>query len=399
MLKSVFLIISASLLWFLAIGMICFNAGMVRSKNAVTVFVKSLVAIAFSIIIVSYPSHNTILHYMLVIFANGKEVVVATEQNVLPLLLMKFSHMLFPALALFIVIAASAERLKLWAFILFTIFYTALVHPMVEHWIWNGGYLANMGFIDAAGSDVIFLSGATAGLIICALLGPRRKRYNDDNEKRIVRSSNLPLAALGALLIWVGFIGLTCVSYLSQPQAISLLAITRGIINVSCAGASGLLVALFLARIFYGFSDISFMLNGLLGGLTAIVASPLTATSSYALLIGAIAGLLVILFIPLFDKLRLDDPMGVLASFGIGSIWGLLSVVLTQPYEQAFSQLTIQLLGIVVILSWVSATSLILWLCLKYLIGIRVNKEGEERGLDFTDCGIQAYPEFTTRGK
>jgi Amt family ammonium transporter len=301
-----------------------------------------------------------------------------------------FFQMMFTATAMSIVSGAVAERMKLWAFLLFAVVMTAFIYPVQGFWTWGGGFLARLGFHDFAGSGVVHLCGASAALAGVLLLGPRAGKYGKQGQINAICGANLPLAALGTFILWIGWFGFNGGSVLHMTDFTSANQVAQVLVNTNLAAAGGVVAALILARLLFGKSDLTMCLNGALAGLVAITADPVFPAPWQAVLIGAVGGLLVVCFIVILDKLKIDDPVGAIAVHGVAGIWALLITAFTDPQ----ATLAGQLLGIVVIFAWTFILSLAVWFVLKITMGIRVQPEDEELGLDVVDCGIEAYPEF-----
>jgi len=274
----------------------------------------------------------------------------------------------------------------------FAVVLTGFIYPVQGFWKWGGGFLQEAGFEDFAGSGVVHLCGAAAALAGVLLLGPRRGKYGPRGRIFAIPGCNLPLATLGTLILWLGWFGFNggselIVSNVAEANAVSLI-----FVNTNRAAAGGLVAALLLARGWFGKADLTMALNGALAGLVAITASPHTPAPIVATMTGAIGGLLVVASIVTLDKLRIDDPVGAISVHGVVGIWGLIAVVFTN--EPA--RLTAQLLGIASIFFWVFLTSLLFWFAIRTSVGIRVEQDTEYEGVDISECGLEAYPEFTS---
>jgi Amt family ammonium transporter len=302
-----------------------------------------------------------------------------------------FFQAVFVAAAMSIVSGAVAERMKLWSFLLFAVFMTGFIYPIEGYWKWGGGFLDQKGFLDFAGSGVVHMAGATAALAGVLLLGARKGKYGPNGQVNAIPGANLPLATLGTFLLWFGWFGFNggselVVSDVAESNAVSLI-----FVNTNAAAAGGCILALITSQIMFKKADLTMALNGALAGLVSITAEPLTPTPLLATIIGGIGGIIVVLSIVFLDKNKIDDPVGAISVHGTAGIWGLLAVCLSNSDASLGSQI----LGIVVIFGWVFAASLIVWSIIKATIGIRVSDEEETKGLDVTDCGLDAYPEFT----
>jgi Amt family ammonium transporter len=281
--------------------------------------------------------------------------------------------------------------MKLWAFFIFAIVLTGFIYPTQGYWKWGGGWLDGAGFLDFAGSGVVHMCGASAALAGVILLGARKGKYGPNGEVKAIPGANLPLSALGTLILWLGWFGFNGGSELKVSDVGEANAVSLVIVNTNMAAAGGLVAALLLARAWFGKADLTMALNGALAGLVAITAEPLTPTPVIATLIGGVGGLIVVPSIVALDRFfKIDDPVGAISVHGVVGIWGLLAVCLTNPD----ASLGAQLLGIGAIFAWVFVTSFIVWMIVKVTLGIRVSEEEEYEGVDIGECGLEAYPEF-----
>jgi Amt family ammonium transporter len=288
--------------------------------------------------------------------------------------------------------------MKLWAFLAFTVVLTGFIYPMSGSWTWGGDSvfglytLGDMGFSDFAGSGIVHMAGASAALAGVLLLGSRKGKYSEDGKVNAIPGANLPMATLGTFILWMGWFGFNGGSVLALASVESANAVAVVFLNTNAAAAGGLVSALILARILFKKADLTMALNGALAGLVAITAEPSTPSPIQATLFGALGGILVVCSILAFDKLKIDDPVGAISVHGVVGLLGLLLVPLTNPEAATFSG---QLLGAATIFVWVFGISFIVWAILKAVIGIRVTEEEEFEGVDMSECGLEAYPDFT----
>jgi Amt family ammonium transporter len=292
-----------------------------------------------------------------------------------------------------IVSGAVAERMKLFAFLVFAVIMTGFIYPIQGFWKWGGGFLNEAGFLDFAGSGVVHMTGATAALAGVLLLGARKGKYGSNGQINAIPGANLPLATLGMFVLWLGWFGFNGGSQLVVSNISDANAVAQIFVNTNAAAAGGLIAGLVVARILFGKADLTMALNGALAGLVAITAEPLTPSGLQATLIGAVGGVIVVFSVLALDKLKIDDPVGAISVHGVVGIWGLLAVCLTN----SDATLTAQLMGIVVIFLWVFISSLIVWSIIKLVMGLRVSEEEEYEGVDISECGMEAYPEFTSK--
>ena len=310
-----------------------------------------------------------------------------------------FFQVVFVATAMSIVSGAVAERMKLWAFVLFAVVMTAFIYPMEGAWTWGGKSVfglyklgADFGFSDFAGSGIVHLAGASAALSGVLLLGARKGKYSKDGKVIAIPGANLPMATLGTFILWMGWFGFNGGSVLKLGDVASANSVAMVFLNTNAAAASGVIVALITARIIFGKADLTMALNGALAGLVAITAGPSTPTPLIASIIGGVGGLIVVFSIVGLDKLKIDDPVGAISVHGVVGIWGLMSVPLTNDSASFLGQLV----GMLTIFVWVFAVSFIVWLVIKTVMGIRVSEQEEYEGCDIGECGLEAYPEFTS---
>jgi Amt family ammonium transporter len=297
-----------------------------------------------------------------------------------------------------IVSGSVAERMKLWSFLLFAVVMTGYIYPMEGAWTWGGEAvfgmytLGDLGFSDFAGSGIVHMAGASAALAGVILLGARKGKYGANGEVNAIPGANLPMATLGTFILWMGWFGFNGGSVLATASVESANAVAMVFLNTNAAASGGLIAALIVAKLLFGKADLTMALNGALAGLVAITAEPSTPSALQATLFGALGGVLVVFSILTLDKLKLDDPVGAISVHGVVGLLGLLLVPITND-GSTFSG---QLIGAATIFVWVFVTSFIAWYVIKALIGLRVSEEDEANGVDIAECGMEAYPEFTS---
>jgi Amt family ammonium transporter len=398
-----FLICGVLVMW-MAAGFTMLESGLVRAKNTAEILTKNVALFSISCIMYMLVGYQIMyggdeggflpnLGFMIGA-ENAAEDMVGEDAPYYSVSSDFFFQVVFVATAMSIVSGAVAERMKLWAFLVFAVVMTAFIYPVQGYWKWGGGWLNDAGFLDFAGSGVVHLAGAAAALAGVLLLGARKGKYGANGQINPIPGSNMPLAALGTLILWMGWFGFNGGSQLKMSNFDDANAVAQIFVNTNMAAAGGLVAALLLARALFGKADLTMALNGALAGLVAITAEPLTPTPGLATLIGAAGGVLVVGSILMLDKLKIDDPVGAISVHGVVGVWGLLAVCLSN--EDA--TLSAQLLGIAAIFAWVFLASLIVWAVIKAVMGIRVSEEEEYNGVDTAECGLEAYPEFT-RGK
>jgi Amt family ammonium transporter len=400
-----FLVMGALVMW-MAAGFTMLEAGLVRAKNTAEILTKNVGLYAIACIMymafgyaVMYPgdfagdvfrSLSSLGTGLLGSTDNDVDAVLAGDAYYSNLSDF-FFQVVFVATAMSIVSGAVAERMKLWAFFAFAVILTSLIYPVQGFWNWGGGFLKANGFLDFAGSGTVHMCGAAAAFAGVLLLGARKGKYGPRGQINAIPGCNLPLATLGMLILWLGWFGFNGGSELKVSDVGEANAVALVFVNTNMAAAGGLVFALILSRIWFGKADLTMALNGALAGLVAITAEPLTPAPIEATAIGAVGGLIAVGSIVLLDKLRIDDPVGAISVHGIAGIWGLLAVCFTHPG----ASLKWQLIGIVSIFGWVFITSLLAWYLIKLLMGIRVSEQEEYEGVDISECGLEAYPEFT----
>ena len=401
-----FLVMGALVMW-MAAGFTMLEAGLVRAKNTAEILTKNVGLYSIACIMymlcgysIMYPgayeggifqSLGTLGTGLLGSSDNAAADVIAGEAYYSNLSDF-FFQVVFVATAMSIVSGAVAERMKLWSFLLFAVVLTGFIYPVQGFWKWGGGFLDVAGFSDFAGSGIVHLCGGAAALAGVILLGARKGKFGPNGQVNAIPGCNLPLATLGTLILWLGWFGFNGGSELKVSDVGEANAVALVFVNTNMAAAGGLVFALILARLWFGKADLTMALNGALAGLVAITAEPLAPTPIGATLIGAAGGLIVVGSIVTLDKLRVDDPVGAISVHGVVGMWGLLAV----PIFNEEATIGAQLLGLFSILFWVFITSLIVWYALKVTLGIRVDEEHEYEGVDISECGLEAYPEFTT---
>ncbi|GAA5133987.1 ammonium transporter [Thalassotalea piscium] len=403
-----FLVCGALVMW-MAAGFSMLEAGLVRSKNTTEILTKNVALYAISCTMYlacgyelmydgGYFLNNiTMIDLEATLHQFGQREGGFTGDAIYSQASDFFFQVVFVATAMSIVSGAVAERMKLWAFLIFTAVLTAVIYPIEGSWTWGnntvfGLYkLSELGFSDFAGSGVVHLAGASAALSGVLLLGARNGKYSANGKVNAIPGANLPLATLGTFILWMGWFGFNGGSVLKLSDIGNANTIAAVFVNTNAAAAGGALAALILAKTLFKKADLTMVLNGALAGLVAITAEPSTPSPLQATLFGALGGLLVIVSIIGLDRLRIDDPVGAISVHGVVGLFGLLIVPITNKVA-TFSG---QIIGAVTIFAWVFIASYSVWLLLKVTMGIRVSEEEEYEGVDKSDCGLEAYPEFT----
>jgi len=401
-----YFLVMGAFVMLMACGFSMLEAGLVRSKNTAEILTKNIVlyAVACTMYLLCgyafmYPGEGVNLLWpglpsILGGVDNTAADVIASEGDIYYSGLSDFFFQaVFVAAAMSVVSGAVAERMKLWSFLAFAVVMTGFIYPIEGYWKWGGGYLNEAGFLDFAGSGVVHMTGAVAALAGVMLLGARKGKYASDGTVNPIPGANLPLATLGTFLLWFGWFGFNGGSELVMSNVAEANAVAMIFVNTNAAAAGGCIAALITARLLFGKADLTMVLNGALAGLVSITAEPLTPTPLLATIIGGIGGIIVVFSIVGLDKFKLDDPVGAISVHGTAGIWGLLAVCLSNSDATLYAQL----LGIAMIFAWVFITSLIVWSVIKAVAGIRVSEDEEIEGVDKSECGLDAYPEFTKR--
>ncbi len=394
-----FLVMGAFVMW-MAAGFSMLEAGLVSTKSTVEILTKNIALYSIASIMymivgynLMYPSDGTGVIPAVSFFLGGDnavEDVVASGGDIYYSGLSDFFfQVVFVATAMSIVSGAVAERMKLSSFLIFSIVMTGLIYPLQGYWKWGGGFLDAAGFQDFAGSGVVHLCGAAAALAGVLLLGARSGKY-EDGKINAIPGANMPLATLGTFILWLGWFGFNGGSELMVSNVGEANAVSMVFVNTNASAAGGVIAALLLSKIMFGKFDLSMGLNGAIAGLVSITAEPLAPAPEQAALIGAVGGIIVVISVIFLDKMRIDDPVGAISAHGTAGIWGLIAVAFTN----ADATIGVQLYGTIVIFLWTFIAAGITWGILKVIMGIRVSKEAEEVGVDVSECGMEAYPEF-----
>ncbi|MDO6507161.1 ammonium transporter [Colwellia sp. 4_MG-2023] len=408
-----FLVCGALVMW-MAAGFSMLEAGLVRSKNTTEILTKNVALYAIACVMYLVVGYD--IMYGGGVFLSGIGLDGAADADALVSTVLAesaeagfdggavyanaadfFFQVVFVATAMSIVSGAVAERMKLWAFLAFTVILTGFIYPMEGSWTWNGDAvfglytLGDLGFSDFAGSGIVHMAGASAALAGVLLLGARKGKYTKDGKINAIPGANLPMATLGTFILWMGWFGFNGGSVLKLADINSANSVAMVFLNTNAAAAAGAIAALVFAKILFKKADLTMTLNGALAGLVAITAEPSTPTPLQATIFGAIGGIIVVLSVIALDKAKIDDPVGAISVHGVVGFFGLMIV----PITNSGSSFSGQLIGAATIFVWVFVTSFVVWFALKKIIGLRVTEEEEYEGVDQAECGMEAYPEFT----
>ena len=393
-----FLVCGALVMW-MAAGFAMLEAGLVRSKNTTEILTKNVVL--FAIACTMYMVVGYDIMYGGGIFLDGLAadgVTGAEEPAGYAPSADFFFQVVFVATAMSIVSGAVAERMKLFAFLIFAVVMTGFIYPMEGAWTWNGESvfgiytLGDLGFSDFAGSGIVHMAGAAAGVAGVLTIGARKGKYTPDGKINAIPGANMPLATLGTFILWMGWFGFNGGSVLATATVSDANDVAVVFLNTNAAAAGGCIVALLVAKSVFGKADLTMALNGCLAGLVAITAGPDTPSPLAATVIGGLGGALVVLSIVTLDKLKFDDPVGAVSVHGVVGLLGLLAVPFTNPDVSISGQL----IGAATIFGWVFVTSFITFQIIKLVMPVRVSEEEEYEGSDLAECGLEAYPEFTS---
>ena len=402
-LDTFYFLLSGALVMWMAAGFAMLEAGLVRAKNTTEILTKNVLLYAIASVMYLVIGYN--LMYIndawsgvipdfgfLIGEENAADAVVAGGDDA-PYYSARsdfFFQVVFVATGMSIISGAVAERMKLMAFLAFAVVFTGFIYPIQGSWSWGGGFLSEAGFSDFAGSGIVHMCGAAAALAGVIVLGARKGKYGPNGEINAIPGANMPLATLGTFILWLGWFGFNGGSELMVSNVDESNAVAQVFLNTNMAAAGGAIAAAIVAKMLFGKADLSMALNGALAGLVAITAEPLAPTAQLATVIGALGGVLVVFSILTLDRMKIDDPVGAISVHGVVGIWGLFAVLLSNGDATVGGQV----LGIVSIFAFTFVASLVVWMILKVLMGIRVTEEEEYLGMDAVDCGIEAYPEF-----
>ena len=390
-LNGFLMLFSGVLVMWMAAGFAMLEAGLVRSKNVSTILVKNVMIFAIASVMYYYIGYN-IMYVGDGAFMGGGFALSGASTDSHSLMADFFFQVVFVATAASIVSGTVAERMKLWPFLIFVVVLTGFIYPIQGHWSWGGSNLGGFleGLSDFAGSTIVHSVGGWAALAGAILLGARKGKYGKDGKVRPIPGSNMPLATLGTFILWMGWFGFNGGSQLAMGSKDDIDAIASIMASTNMAASVGAVTTAILTKILYKKVDLTMVLNGALGGLVAVTAGP-DLGMGVAAIDGLVAGVLIILAVSMFDKLRIDDPVGALSVHLVNGIWGTLAVGIFNPDVSLLAQIKF----IIVVGVFTFTISFILWYILKLVMGIRVSEEVEYDGEDIEETGVEAYPEFS----
>jgi len=397
--NTLLFLIGGFLVFWMAAGFAMLEAGLVRSKNVTMQLTKNIALFSIAAIMywlvgynLMYPGDGWWMQgYLGPIFNTADlggdpavEAGYATGSDF-------FFQLMFCATTASIVSGTLAERIKLWPFLIFTVVLTGFIYPIEASWQWGGGWLSEMGFSDFAGSTLVHATGGFAALAGAIILGPRIGKFGKDGKVHPIPGSNLALATLGTFILWLGWFGFNGGSQLALGTEADANAVAIIFANTNMAAAAGAITALILSQLMFKKPDLTMTLNGALAGLVSITAGPLDPTLFGALWIGAIGGVIVVVTIPMIDRMKIDDVVGAIPVHLIAGFWGTLAV----PFYTEGTSFVTQIIGFAAIGIFVTVVSFVVWIIIKGVMGLRVDEETEINGLDMSEMGMEAYPDFS----
>ena len=398
-LDTFYAVMAGALVMWMAAGFTMLEAGMIQSKNASAIVTKNLGL--YSIACIMYLMCGFILMYPGgaliegVIPSIGTSLGLSTSMDNADIGIpygMDYSQqadfffqVVFVATAMSIVSGAVAGRMKIVPFFLFAVVLTGFIYPIQGYWNWGGGFLSEMGYSDYAGSGTVHLCGAAAALAVVNVLGPRKGKYNSDGSSNIIPGSNIPMAALGVWILWLGWFGFNGGSELVVSNEAAAIAVSQVFLNTNIAAAGGVVATLITSQVVTKKMDITMAMNGAIAGLVAITAAPSAPTAGAALMIGAVGGIIVYFSIIILDRrFGIDDPVGAISAHGVVGIWGVMAVVFTG------GSLVDQFVGVLAIAGFTYVMSLLTILFIDRFITIRATDAEQELGLDASEIGVKS---------
>ena len=399
--NNVWMMMCTALVFLMHLGFSLLEIGLTRQKNTINILFKNVFILSVGVVLYALVGFNLMYpgsfiygilpdHFFSLFGLTVPENGLTLEYNVGYTYWTDFLFQgMFAATAATIVSGAVAERVKLGSFMIFTIFYVGLVYPITGSWKWGGGWLNDLGFYDFAGSTLVHSVGGWAAFIAVWLLGARIGKFNKDGSVGAIPGHSIPLATAGVLILWLGWFGFNGGSVLSADPGKTSLVLVTTCLAAASGGLTALMVSLFRNKQY----DLSMFLNGLLGGLVGITAGADMMSVTDSIVIGIIAGILIVLGVGFVDKLKLDDPVGAIPVHLICGIWGTLAVGIFGEMA-GWEQLGKQAIGVLAIAAFCITFAFIILIILKKTVGIRVSEDEEQDGLDIHEHGMDAYPDF-----
>ncbi|ODN66861.1 MULTISPECIES: ammonium transporter [Methylophaga] len=404
-LDTFYFLMCTALVMLMAAGFAMLESGLVRSKNTVEILNKNVLLYGIACLVyfvvgynIMYPADPVNSWIPGIDFFlgedNSTESVLAGGEGAPYYSAMAdfIFQAVFAAATMSIVSGAVAERMRLWPFLIFAVFMVGFIYPVEGYWKWGGGFLDQLGFQDFAGSVVVHMAGAAAALAAVIIIGPRKGKYGKNGEVHAIPGANLPMATLGMFILWFGWFGFNGGSELKIANIEEANAVAKIFVNTNMAAAAGMVAASLLARFLFGKTDLTMTISGALAGLVAITAEPLLPSPGLALIVGAVGGVVLVFSVILLDKMQLDDPVGAISVHGSAGIWGIFAVLFSNPDATIAGQT----IGTVVTFAWMFIASYIVLSIINKFAKLRVSEEEEMEGMDIHECGMNAYPEFTS---
>ena len=400
-----FLIWGALVMWMCA-GFTMLEAGSVRTKNASVICLKNIGLYSIAGLMYYFVGYNLMytdvsgwigsftLFYgpsadELALLSGDEDAKAAVVENGYSVMSDWFFQMVFVATTASIISGTMAERVRLWSFLLFTAVLTSLIYPVVGAWTWGGGWLSEMGFQDFAGSTIVHSTGGWAALAGALIIGPRLGKFRPDGSVKSTPPSNVPIVTLGVFILWLGWFGFNGGSQLALGGAVDAVAMSNVLVNTNLAAAAGVIAAISMSRPVLGRVDLLAGLNGAIAGLVSITAGPDIVAHYWAVIIGAVGGVIVVVGMKFLENLKVDDVVGAIPAHLFAGVWGTLAVCIV-----AGGDFMVQLTGVIAIGVYVFLVSLVVWYAIEKTLGVRVSAAVEEVGQDSAELGIESYPEF-----
>ena len=390
-LTSFLMLFAGALVMWMAAGFAMLEAGLTRSKNNVVILMKNVLLYSIACFMYFVVGYNIMYGGEGAFMGDIAFALSGITYDDHSLMADFFFQVVFVATAASVISGVVAERMKMWPFLIFVVVLTGFIYPIQGHWSWGGSALGGFmdGFSDFAGSTIVHSVGGWAALAGVLLLGARKGKYGKDGKVRPIPGSSLPLATLGTFILWLGWFGFNGGSVLAMGTKEDVDSIALVFADTNMAASVGAMTAALLTQIIYKKVDLTMVLNGALGGLVAVTAGPDLGMFA-ATIDGLVAGILIVLAVPFFDKLKLDDPVGALSVHLVNGIWGTLAVAIWSPDVTFLAQIK----GIVAVGLFTFTASFIVWYIIKLVMGLRVSEEEEYDGEDLHETGLEAYPEF-----
>ena len=400
-----FLVWGALVMWMCA-GFTMLEAGSVRTKNASVICLKNIGLYSIAGLMYYFVGYNLMytdvsgwvgsftLFYgpsadELALLSGDETATAAVVENGYSVMSDWFFQMVFVATTASIISGTMAERVRLWSFLIFTAVLTSLIYPVIGAWTWGGGWLSEMGFQDFAGSTIVHSTGGWAALAGALIIGPRLGKFRADGSVKSTPPSNVPIVTLGVFILWLGWFGFNGGSQLALGGAVDAVAMSNVLVNTNLAAAAGVIAAISMSRPVLGRVDLLAGLNGAIAGLVSITAGPDIVAHYWAVIIGAVGGVIVVVGMKFLENMKVDDVVGAIPAHLFAGIWGTLAVCIV-----AGGDFMVQLTGVLAIGAYVFLVSLAVWYAIEKTVGVRVSAAVEEVGQDSAELGIESYPEF-----